>query len=88
MKVDGAACYSGRVSQLACANLGKRLFEARNEQGLSMSVLADRSGVAASTINAIEKERQTPAADTIERLAGALGIHPCWLAYGAGPKAV
>jgi transcriptional regulator with XRE-family HTH domain len=74
------------LGKLACSDIGARLNEARIEAGLSMSALGARARVAASTINTIEKGRAMPAADTIERLARALGLHPCWLAYGAGPR--
>lgn len=80
--------YLGPVTKLACEKLGARLYDVRNRAGLTMSGLADRSSVAASTINAIEKGRQIPAADTIERLARALGIRACWLAYGEEPEHV
>ena len=53
-----------------------------------MLAWARRSGVSSATINDIEKARQMPAADTIERLARALGLRPCWLAFGDGPPKV
>jgi len=49
-----------------------------------MLALAKRSGVSNATINDIEKGRQLPAVDTVERLARALGVRPCWLAFGEG----
>lgn len=70
---------------MACAKLGERLFQARKAARLGMLALAKRSGVSSTTINDIEKGRQLPAADTIERLAQALSIKPCWLAFGDGP---
>lgn len=71
---------------MACEQLGARLFQARKAARLGMLALAKRSGVSSATINDIEKGRQMAAADTIERLARALRIKPCWLAYGEGPR--
>lgn len=73
---------------MACAQLGARLFAVRKAARLSMLALAKRSGVSSATINDIEKGRQMPAVDTVERLARALGVRPCWLAFGDGVPAV
>ena len=44
----------------------------------------DRAGVGASTVNVIEKGNKQPRGDTVEKLARALGVSRCWLAYGDG----
>lgn len=72
---------------MACEQLGARLFAVRKAARLGMLALAKRSGVSSATINHIEKGRQLPAVDTVERLARALGIRPCWLAFGDGVPA-
>ena len=72
---------------LSCTKLGARLFAVRKEAGLGLLALSKKAGVAHTTIGDIEKGRQMPAADTVERLARALGISPCWLAYGIGERA-
>lgn len=74
------------ASPLSCAKLGDRLFAVRKEAGLGLLALGKKAGVAHMTISAIEKGRQMPAADTIERLARALGVSPCWLAFGMGER--
>jgi transcriptional regulator with XRE-family HTH domain len=51
-----------------------------------MQALGDKAGLSPSTVNLIEKGRQSPAADTTEKLARALKVDPCWLAYGTGSK--
>jgi transcriptional regulator with XRE-family HTH domain len=73
---------------MRCSDLGKRLYLARKRSGLTQRALAERSKVSETTIKDIEKERQVPAADTIERLADALKVRACWLAYGEedGPQ--
>lgn len=69
---------------MRCSQLGQRLYWARDRAGLTQRALASLSRVAATTIKDIEKERQVPAADTIERLADALKVRACWLAFGEG----
>lgn len=49
-----------------------------------MDVLAAKSGVSQSAISYIEKGERKPTAETIEALADALAVDPCWLAYGTG----
>lgn len=66
--------------------MGARLFEARQAAGLSMRALAEKAGVTHMTINHIEKGHHFAATNIVEGLAQALGVSPCWLAYGIGPK--
>lgn len=66
--------------------LGKRLFLARSKRGYTMEQLGDRSSVHPSTINGIEKGRNDPGTVTTHKLANALDVDPCWLAYGTGIK--
>ncbi len=49
-----------------------------------MAELGDRAGVGASTVNVIEKGSKQPRGDTVEKLARALDVPRCWLAYGDG----
>ena len=51
-----------------------------------MRDLAQRSGVSSSSVSDTELGRR-PRADTVERLAVALRVDPCWLAYGDTSKA-
>ena len=74
------------MESLASGSVGRRLLQARRHHGLTMAALAKLASVGAATINHIEKGRQIPGADTIERLARAMEIDPCWLAYGTGKK--
>ncbi len=81
------AWYAGRVTRgMRSDTLGHRLQQAREETGLSQRTLAERAGTVHSTVGDIEKGRRYPAVDTLERLARALGVSPCWLAYGMGPR--
>lgn len=72
------------MDSLASGTVGRRLHQARQHYGLTMAALAEKANVGAATINHIEKGRQIPGADTIERLARAMNVDPCWLAYGTG----
>mgnify|MGYP000555960625 CR=1 FL=1 len=69
---------------MACAGLGARLFQVRREAGLGLIRLGKLAGVSHSTIGDIEKGRQLPAVDTVERLARALKVRASWLAFGVG----
>lgn len=77
------ACYATGVT-LTCKNIGERLFDARDRAGLTLRALGQKAGVSWSTIGAIEKGRQAATVETTERLAVALGVRPCWLAFGEG----
>ncbi len=53
-----------------------RLLQARQRRLLSQRELAERSGLAQTTISAIELGKQTPHLSTIRRLAEALRVDP------------
>lgn len=65
-----------------CEQLGARLSQARQEAGLSVRALSAKCGVSSSTVGYIEQGRQYPTVETLERIARALGVSACWLAYG------
>ncbi|GBD12359.1 HTH-type transcriptional regulator PuuR [bacterium HR24] len=58
--------------------LPKRLRQAREQEGLSLRQLARRAGVAASTIQKIEKGALVPSVAVVLRLAEALGRRPSY----------
>ena len=60
------------------------MLRARNAAGLSLRALARAADLAPTTISNIEEGRSLPSVETAEKLAGALGVSPCWLAYGEG----
>ena len=55
---------------------GDVVAKARRGQEIAVAALADRVGLTAGDIAKIEDYELVPAADTIERLAEALGLHP------------
>ena len=54
--------------------LGLALRRMREGQGLTIEELAEKSGVAASTIRETERGESTPRTDTIARLGKPLGL--------------
>jgi DNA-binding XRE family transcriptional regulator len=56
-------------SQVACI-----LKEAREKRGLSLQVLARKSGISRQAISYIEKEVQSPSLDTALRITSAMGV--------------
>ena len=55
---------------------GDVVAKARRGQEMAVAALADRVGLTAGDMARIEDYELVPAADTIERLAQALGLHP------------
>lgn len=64
--------------------LSERLRLAREKQGLARKALGRAAGIPNSTILNYEEGRTVPGVDRVERLALALVISPCWLAFGSG----
>ena len=56
--------------------IGDRLREIRKRSLMTQEQLAERSGVAVSTIIRIERNRVEPQGSTIRKLAEALGVDP------------
>lgn len=54
--------------------IARRLRELRDAQGLSLAVLAERSGVSRSNISLIERGESSATATVLDRLTAALGI--------------
>lgn len=75
-----------RTKTLLCAGLRDRLRRTRKAQELSIAGLAEKAGLAHTTIRNIEEGRRMPGVDTVEMLARALGVDPRWLAYDGTPE--
>lgn len=54
--------------------VGRRLRDLRSMQGLSLRVLAERSGLNINTLSLIENGKSSPSVSTLHLLASALGI--------------
>jgi len=64
--------------------LAQRLKHARQHSGMTVRDLASLAGIASSVVVDTENGKRIPRADTVERIAWALKISACWLAYGEG----
>ena len=72
----------GTASAADSGQVGVRLKEARERAGLARSVLGQKSGISGQSVANIEDRGYKPGIDTAEQLAKALGVSPCWLAFG------
>src|SRR5512142_471102 len=55
-------------------DVGVRLHELREAQGISMRALATKSGLSANALSMIERGRTSPSVSTLYKLADALGV--------------
>ena len=55
-------------------HIAARVAELRAERGLSLEMLAKKSGVSRSMISLVERAETSPTAVTLAKLAGALGV--------------
>ena len=76
--ISGCQAYGKRVST------GLRLRLARHHCGWSQDELAQRAGIRAATISAIERDL-SPGRRVMRRLAQALEVEPGWLLMGSDP---
>lgn len=54
--------------------IARRVRDLRDEQGLSLDALAERSGVSRSNISLIERAQSSPTAVVLDKLAAGLGV--------------
>ena len=64
------------------ATFSARLKEARANAGLSIKGLYLAADTSRRSVSTWESSEATPRIDTVQKLAEALGVTPCWLAYG------
>jgi len=57
-------------------DVGSRVRELRESQNLSLRELARRAKMTPTGISLVETGKRRPSFDTIEKLAGALGVAP------------
>lgn len=63
-----------RVRKAICAEMIRLLSAERQRQGLSMNVLAERSGLSQSFISMLESQPANPTMDTLLRITQVLNI--------------
>lgn len=59
--------------------IARKIREIREDIGVTRSQLASRAEVSPSLISQLENGRVHPSLETLERIAGALGVSPCFL---------
>ena len=64
--------------------LGGRLQDAREKQGISISLVAKLSGVQSKTLKNWELDRSEPRSNRLVNLAGVLGVTASYLLDGTG----
>jgi len=62
------------VREAIVSNVVRLLREEREKRGLSMNVVAQRSGLSHSIISLIERDLRNPTLDTLLRIAEAIDI--------------
>lgn len=62
--------------------LARRLAAAREAAGIARQPLSQLAGVGKATVQRLEAESSIPSVETLERIADALQLSPCWLAFG------
>lgn len=67
------------------AGLGSRLRRAREDLGYSQADLANKAGVSPGLVGQIERDEVQPSLMTLDNLAAALGVSPCYLIQEEDP---
>lgn len=67
---------------MTSATFPARLQSARESAGMSLQGLADASGTSHSSVRKWLEGHAQPSIGNVAKLAEALGVTPCWLAYG------
>ena len=80
--VLGADVVTSGIKKPLWLRLPDRLREVREEANLFQIEVADLAGLSRSIVCALESGEHRPNAETIERIACALGISPTWRAFG------
>ena len=65
---------SARRIQAVCSEVAKQLRAAREQQQLSMSAVAERSGLSQQMVSYVERGMRIPTLDTALRMANALEV--------------
>lgn len=68
------------------SNLGDRIKDLRKQKNLSQSELADKVGISYAQIGRYETKGAQPPAETLKKIADALGVSPDFLIYGTADE--
>ncbi len=61
---------------MTSTRIGDQVRALREEQGLTMTELAEKANVTIAAVSYIERNLRSPSSDTIEKIARALGVSP------------
>jgi transcriptional regulator with XRE-family HTH domain len=73
-KLQGLDTHVSKSNHSDEINVGQRLRELRTGHGLSMRVLAEKSGLNVNTLSLIENQRTSPSVSTLQQLAQTLQV--------------
>lgn len=76
------------LMEYRAAGFAERLAAYRQQSGLALRPLAQAAGVSHEAVSRLERGQHIPSLDTAFRLAVALGVAPCQLAYNISAPAV
>lgn len=79
LPVRRCSCREGDGLDDIIASIGPKIRELRQQKGLSLQQLAQRSGVSAAAIHKIERNGMVPTITTLMKLAGALNRSVAYL---------
>jgi transcriptional regulator with XRE-family HTH domain len=68
-----------------CLAIGQRVRESRKEKGLTLDVLAEKTGFSKSYLSQIENLKREPSIGTLTKIAYALGVDALFLISGVQP---
>ncbi|MFM7853879.1 MAG: helix-turn-helix domain-containing protein [Flammeovirgaceae bacterium] len=66
--------------------MGDRIKDLRKQKDLSQSELADKVGISYAQIGRYETKGAQPPAETLKKIADALGVSPDFLIYGTSDQ--
>lgn len=75
------ARQSARAQTPSKSGVGTRLRERRKELGLSLQDLATHTGLTASFLSLVERDRSQPSLDSLRRIADALKVPPFFFTH-------
>ncbi len=79
MPCQGRWFYFARVAsdksqQAICSRVARILREEREKRGLSMNMIAERSGLSQQMVSYVEREMRNPTLETLLRISAAIGV--------------
>jgi transcriptional regulator with XRE-family HTH domain len=67
-------------------SLGERIKQLRKQLNMSQSELAEKVGISYAQVGRYETKGAQPPAETLKKIADALGVSPDYLIYGASDE--